>query len=167
MLLTEQRLNTVIDLPIALPVTKVQAGDWITVATVELIAPAKLTLSQLQAHIVLMEAVSASDPCGGLGKNEINEDFIAGGLIAVFIAKNAAPDSRPDLQPYSEAMSVPSNFELAPDSTAPVFSSRAGSDALVLAESGLYSITVLNNTVNRNIHVSVNGILTIDLDPPA
>jgi hypothetical protein len=49
--LTDKKLNSIVDLPVTLPMTELQEGDWLVLATVRLTAPMRLTQKFLQVHI--------------------------------------------------------------------------------------------------------------------
>ena len=50
--LTESKLKTVLELPIALPSTTLRQGDWVVVATVKLVAPQRLSLRALTLQLL-------------------------------------------------------------------------------------------------------------------
>ena len=49
--LTENKLKSVVDLPIALPDTTLKQGDWLVVATVKLVAPQRLSMRSLTMQV--------------------------------------------------------------------------------------------------------------------
>lgn len=50
--LTENRLSSLVDLPIALPATALKQGDWVVVATVKLVSPQRLSLRALTLQVL-------------------------------------------------------------------------------------------------------------------
>lgn len=50
--LTETKLKSVVDLPIALPDTTLKQGDWLIVATVKLVAPQRLSMRSLTLQLL-------------------------------------------------------------------------------------------------------------------
>lgn len=50
--LTDNKLRSVVDLPIALPNTTLKQGDWIVVSTVKLLAPQRLSMRSLILQLV-------------------------------------------------------------------------------------------------------------------
>jgi hypothetical protein len=50
--LTESKIATTLDIPVALPTTEVLMGDWIVVATIKLVAPMRLTYRYANLHLL-------------------------------------------------------------------------------------------------------------------
>jgi hypothetical protein len=50
--LTENKLKSVVDLPIALPACTVKQSDWLVIATVKLVTPQRLTLRALNFQLL-------------------------------------------------------------------------------------------------------------------
>lgn len=166
-LLTEDRLSDIIDLPIALPNTTISPGNWVLIGSVNLVAPAKLEFRYLQLQV--MEIIAPAPATGTCAAQlaTINTSFLAGSLAAVFLVQNFVPDTAPNLQPYLEILTAPTDFNAAPAATAPILVARDSANVNTLTAAGIYSLVVLNNTTDRDISLSVNGAITIDLAPTA
>ncbi len=70
--LTENRLRSTVELPIALPATTLKQGDWVVVSTVRLVAPQRLslralTLQLLEATVDVSEVDSSNKVIPNLG----------------------------------------------------------------------------------------------------
>ena len=70
--LTESKLKTTLDLPIALPATTIKQGDWVVVSTIKLVSPQRLslrsmTLQLLEANVVTSDIVAANRVVPNLG----------------------------------------------------------------------------------------------------
>jgi hypothetical protein len=83
--LTENKLKTVIELPIALPATMLKQGDWVVVSTVKLVAPQQLSLRALTLQLleatVDIEDISTSNkvvPSLGLIYFVLRRDYVSG-----------------------------------------------------------------------------------------
>jgi hypothetical protein len=50
--LTENKLNSVLDIPVTLPVTELRMGDWLVIATIKLVTPMKLRFHYLNINLV-------------------------------------------------------------------------------------------------------------------
>lgn len=98
--LTEAKLLTTIDLPIALPATLLIQGDWLVVATVKIIAPMRLTfrwlnLNMLAASVGVEDIDTTNRIYGNLGlaymvlrKNYISGSPGAAGALDTLIIEN-------------------------------------------------------------------------------
>lgn len=155
---TNQQAGLAIDLPVQLPVIVLPPDGWLIAASIEVPANQQLELRELQLHVAKIEALDTStDPCAAVGQHAVNSEFVAGGLATAFVCKAFAPDSRPDTQAYAEALAAPADYALAAAATAPVLARRDPASPLVLTEAGVYSVVVLNNTTNRQLHVALSG----------
>lgn len=163
MLLTDARLTELCSLPISLPLTELGPGSWIIVSSVELEAPAQLTLKNLQLHVSDMSASDSTDTCGTSSKNDINPDFLSGSLATALVIATVAPDSLPYLQPYAKALAAPEDFNSAPNSRPPIVSVLG--ESFVTLTAAVYSVVVLNNSTNRTLAVSLTGSWVLDQNP--
>jgi hypothetical protein len=83
--LTENKLKTVVELPIALPATLLKQGDWLCVSTVKLVAPQRLSLRALTFQM-LESTVDTADigtvnkvvPNLGLAYFVLRKDYVSG-----------------------------------------------------------------------------------------
>ena len=159
---TTQDADLSVDLPVQLPVTAVPPDCWMVVASVEVKAGQQLELRELQLHVAQIEALdSSTDPCAAVGLHAVSAEFVAGSLASLFICAAFAPDSRPDTQPYAEVLAAPADYTLAAAAVAPVSARRDPTVPLILTDAGVYSVVVLNNTTNRQLHLAVSGSLRL------
>lgn len=79
--ITEHKLASVVDLPIALPTTELKMADWIVIASVKLVAPQTLTCLFLQ-----LELLAASVDTDRI--TNLNKIFGNLGLAYVVLRKN-------------------------------------------------------------------------------
>jgi hypothetical protein len=160
----EDRLLSLFDLPVQLPQTQVPAGGWLAVATVKLDEGQTLDLRWLQIYVAAVENVNANDPCGAVGRSVINPDFLPGSLAALFLIKDWVPGSDPWTQTVLETLLCPSDYALASDATVPIISVRNMTAPLQISTPGIYTFVILNNSVNRNVSITVDGAVTVDVD---
>lgn len=83
--ITENRLRTVFDLPIALPATIVKQGDWVVAATVRILAPQRLSLRSLTLELLeatvdttLIVPTNKIVPSLGLAYCVLRKDYVSG-----------------------------------------------------------------------------------------
>lgn len=57
--LTEQRLSTTLDIPIALSSTDLRMGDWLVVATIRIVEPMRLTYRMANLQLLLASVDTA------------------------------------------------------------------------------------------------------------
>lgn len=50
--LTERKLSNTLDIPVNLPATEIKMGDWIVIATISLVTPAKLTYQMMNLNFI-------------------------------------------------------------------------------------------------------------------
>ena len=70
--LTESRLDSVMDIPVSLPSTKLQQGDWLVIGSVQILAPMTLTykfanLDLLDCTVDTTQIQSVNKIFGNLG----------------------------------------------------------------------------------------------------
>lgn len=75
--LTESRLDSVMDVPIALPSTNLQQGDWLVISSVQILEPMTLTYRLLNLDILS----SPIDPA-----DIVSDNLIFGNLGIVYVA---------------------------------------------------------------------------------
>jgi hypothetical protein len=50
--LTERKLSNTLDIPVNLPTSEIKMGDWVVIATIKLVAPARLTYRMMNLNFV-------------------------------------------------------------------------------------------------------------------
>jgi hypothetical protein len=165
MFVQEDRLLSLFDLPVQLPQTMLSAGGWLAVATVQVPTGATLDLRWMQLYVAALENTDSTDPCGTSGVNAINPNFPGGSLASLFLIKDWAPTTTPWTQTTFDLLVAPSNFDSAPGAVPPVISVRPLATPLSITEAGNYTFVVLNNTTNRNLAITIDGVVTLDTDP--
>lgn len=124
--LTEQYLNSVLDLPVALPTMDIVAGDWVVIATVSVSAPQKLVYDYVNLQIVsssvnLSQIAAANLIAPGLGL----------AYLGIFQNYNGTP---PNTLTALDVLSV-SNLGVVQRTASP----------LNITSPGNYSVVIVNN----------------------
>ena len=163
-LVLEDRLLSLIDLPVQLPQITLPAGGWISIATVRVEDGQSIDLRWMQVYIAALENNNPDDVCGAVGRNVINPSFESGSIASLFLVKDWSPAADPWGQTVKDYLLCPYDFNTASKAVAPIMSSRPLTTPLQITEAGVYTFVLLNNTTNRNIIVTVDGSVTIDTD---
>lgn len=50
--LTERKFSNTLDVPVNLPSTEIKMGDWVVIATIKLVAPARLTYRMMNLNLI-------------------------------------------------------------------------------------------------------------------
>lgn len=143
-LLTENKLLSVFDLPIALPATTLKQGDWLTVATVKLGAGQALSIKSLTLQLIAATVTVADiDPTNLVVPNL--------GLAYVVVRQNYVSGS-PSAAGAFDTLSI-SDLGAVSRSELP----------LVITETGYYSVVVVNN-LQASTASAISTATAIDLD---
>ncbi len=169
--LTQHHLDSIVDLPVALPIADLYPEEWLVISTVQIASPQTLTLRWLQAFIL-----SANDPTvinstdgsviitpnssGQVVLPPQSPDLVTPGLGLAFVGLYRAfdPLNSPAFQAAQESPLLIGDAT----SVAPVEAIRS-LDPVTFSASGAYSFVICNNTTNRLLRVVVNGQLRASL----
>lgn len=167
--LTQEDLDNRLDLPVSQPTTLVEAEDWIVVATIRLMTPMQFTLSWLQLQLIEVinpytsGAVVVEPDSNGLcvfPASDItltNADY---GLAYLALYRGFVPSVNPTIQPAQEPPLVVGDVI----GTAPAIAVRS-LEPTIYATEGIYSFVLVNNTTNRNLRLTANGQVVVNLNP--
>lgn len=155
--LTESKLASVLDMPVTLPATDLQMGDWLILSTIKVIEPQQLTYRWLDLQIL-----SATVDVDDITAN--NLIFGNLGLVYVALRRNYASGS-PGETGALDVLTI-SDVELI---------SRDFTDILTFVTPGNYSWIIANNcqpsssstistSTSIDFRVSVTGQARLDLD---
>ena len=125
--LTEQQLNNIIDVPIALPSTDIVMGDWLVIATVNIPAPMQASYTFCSMNLVSSTVSIAS-------LDSTNYIFSSLGLAYVAVCQNYT-NGIPGQAGALDALSA-TNFGIF---------TRNLSSTIILPNPGTYSFVVANN----------------------
>jgi len=141
-LLTENVLSNTLDIPVNLPATEVQMGDWLVVATVKLVAPMRLTY-QFMTLQMLSSSVTTSDI--------VAANMIVPALDYAFLGLYRDYSSgHPALSPALDIVRIRQNATITGDcipitDTLGQFITSRSSPVLTFTTPGVYSFIVANN----------------------
>ena len=155
--LTESAIANVLDMPVTLPATELQMGDWIIVSTVKVIEPQQLTFRWLDLQI-LSASVDIDDISAA--------NLIFGNLGLVYVALRRDYTSGSPGETGALDVLTADELELV---------SRDTSDILTFVTPGNYSWIIANNcqpsssstistSVSIDFRVAVTGQARLELD---
>ena len=167
--LTQDQLDQQLDLPVQLPLTDLQAEQWLIISTFELVSPQAFTLRWLQLQLIAMSAVYGSGSTIVVAPDSVGNCVFPAqgpnlvvptlGLAYVGLYNAFDPLHQPSFQAAQEApLYIPYNAELLP----PQYAVRSLSPT-IYAAAGVYSFVVVNNTTNQLQSVSVSGQVRVNL----
>jgi hypothetical protein len=139
-------------LSISSPSTTIRAANWIPIGAFVVETGRQAVISGATVLISAM-ASDSSDPCAGVGKNEINTDTSSASLAYLAILRDFDSSTAPFLQQYSEILLAPADFNTADTASAPIFSSKVTA-ATTIVDPGVYHVILVNNTTNRKLQCS-------------
>jgi hypothetical protein len=155
-------MSQTLDLSTGTPSIELRAQEWIVLSTIQIpdSQAYSMTLSWLQIHIDQILS-DVTDACSSGGKNSISADTPNGSVANAVWLKDFLPDTAPMLQTYYDILLAPADFNVASDAVAPIHSNKI-TDPVTITDPGTYSLVLANNTLNRKIWVSVNGVIQIN-----
>lgn len=158
MLLTLQELESIVDLPVSLPMTLVRADDWLVVASVKLVAGQTLTFSQMNLTVIDASQAGVVLPLGNQC-NQFNIKLINNsyGIAYIGIAKDYSSSTDPSTVTW-----VGSASDVISASSVGVYTRSASAPALEITEPGDYSFVVVNNCAT-NTSSTTTDIYNVDL----
>lgn len=169
--LTLNHLDSIVDLPVSLPLADLYPLEWLVVSTVQIASPQTLTLRWLQAFILTSQdpsVVNSSDGSIVLTPDASGQvtlppqtpqlTTVGLGLAFVGLYRNFNPLNSPAFQAAQESPLI------LGDTTAEVpITAVRRLDPTVFSAAGAYSFVVCNNTSNRLLRIVVNGQLRAGL----
>lgn len=158
----EDRLQTLIDLPVQLPQTSIPPGGWTAIATIQVPTNGTLTLSWLQIYIAALDTVNTTT--ASTVQNVINPDYLPGSLVSVFLIQNWSPSTEPWTQTIMDQVISPADYTTAAVAVPPTVVARSLATPLTITAAGTYTFVVLNNSTNVDVELSVSGTVTLDID---
>lgn len=155
--LTESAISNVLDMPVSLPATELQMGDWLIVSTVKVIEPQELTFRWLDLQII-SSTVDVDDITAA--------NLIFGNLGFVYVALRRDYTSGSPGETGALDVLIADDIELV---------SRDFSDILSFVTPGTYSWIIANNcqpsssstistSVSIDFRVAVTGQARLELD---
>lgn len=164
---TTQILDSILDLPVSLPLTDLYPNEWLVVSTVSIASPRAFTLRWLQVHLVKLvnPAIEEGAPIypNSSGVCEIpsmvpNIVTPGYGLAWLGLYKDFDPLKLPSFQAAQEAVLQVGDTTTEP----PVYVARSTTPT-TYAAAGSYSFVVVNNTDNRMLRLAVTGQVRLNL----
>ncbi len=169
--LTQQQLDSTVDLPVSLPIADLYPEEWLVISTAQISDPQTLTLRWLQAFVLSADdpAVISStdgnvsvkaDSSGNCVFPPQAPELVTQGLGLAFVGlyRNFDALRSPAFQAAQEAPLIVGGVT----SIAPITAVR-GLNPVTYSAAGAYSFVVCNNTLNRLLRVVVNGQLRASL----
>ena len=156
--LTDNMLRNIVDVPVAMPSTRVTANKWIIVATVKVsghvTAQFNWLLLQLFEAIRAGEIVELNDACNPANIGLVDANY---GLAYVGIVKDLSSSSidANNLQFIGTQADVLTVSERG-------VVSRDPENPLTIDSAGNYSFILINNCVDTDLRLLVSGMIRID-----
>lgn len=165
--LTQSRLDSLLDLPISLPLTEIAPNEWIIISTIQVNTPQAFTYQFMQVSLssVLNQDVGVDSLSGGPSLNGLYPfpgipTYVVPNLGLAFVGLYRSFDAL--TAPASQAAQEAPTVLLAQNNTLPVYTSRVATPA-TYPTPGAYSVVVCNNTANCTLRLTVLGQLRLDL----
>lgn len=160
-------LDSMLDLPVSLPLTDLYPSEWLIAATISISTPRAFTVRWLQAHLVVMQDPSTVEGAVILPNSSGTCDIPVQvpnlitpnlGLAWLGLYRNFDPLKLPVFQAAQEAVLQVGEVS----SVLPVFATRSLTPTTYAAP-GAYSFVIVNNTDNRLLRVAVTGQVRVNL----
>ena len=140
------------DLPVALPATKLNLADWLVLATIKLDLGYKLAFKHLQLHVIaIIPQVS-----GTTASPTIINPAYGLAYVAIFKDFNVLTNPR-------SLVPVGSSLDVISASGVGVAGRDVSKDALQLTDIGDYSFVAINNTTDAHLRLAVAGAVRLTL----
>ena len=141
-LLTENTLSNTLDIPVNLPATEVQMGDWLIVSSINLVAPMQLTYQFMTLQMLASSVSTQSIVQANMIVPSLDYAFI--GLYVNYSSGHPANSPALDILRIRQNPTVASNCVPIPDTLGQFISVRS-SPTLTFKTPGVYSFIVANN----------------------
>ena len=158
--LTTSKLSNIVDVPVAMPSTEIQQGDWVIAASIKVVSPMKLTYKFLNLSLV----------ASSVGISQIsNSNKISSSLgLAYVVLRRDYVSGNPGAAGALDSLIITSETTVA----------RSTATTLSLTTAGVYSWIVVNNmqpsasssistSTDINFQLSVTGQVRVELDSNA
>ena len=169
--MTENTLSNTLDIPVNLPATEVQMGDWLVVATIKLVAPMQLTYRFMTLQM-LSSSVATQDI------SDVNKIVPALDLAFIGLYRDYS-SGHPSQSPALDIVRIRENLsslDCIPitDSLGQFITARS-SPVLTFTTPGVYSFIVANNmqpssqsviptTTSIDFQLSATGQIRLELN---
>ena len=160
-ILTESSISTIVPLSAGTPGVTLEPADWLLLGTVSVADGGTITLDAMD--LSLLEIASTDPTVAMSGPNVVNQSFVDGGLVSLFVISAWNPTTEPWNQSVVARVVLPVDSTQAALAVAP----QATSQLFALPGSGpvTWSAVLLNNSTNRNLAVAGRVGFTLDTDP--
>ena len=157
--LTDNMLRNIVDVPVALPVTRITANTWLIVATVRLEGQLSaefnfLLMQLLDAINTDNEVLTLNDTCDPAEIGIVNANY---GLAYIGIVKDLSGSS---IDPASLQFIGTLDDVLTISSRGIV--TRESDTALNITTPGNYSFILVNNCVDTDLRLLVSGLIRVN-----
>lgn len=164
---TSSQLDSIIDLPVSLPLTDLAPTEWLVVSTVSIATPRAFTVRWVQVYLAQMVDPSLAEGAVILPNSsgtcdiptQVPEIVTPGlGLAWLGLYRNFDPLRLPVFQAAQEAVVQIGDANSVP----PVIAIRS-LNPITYAAAGSYSFVIVNNTTNRLLKLAVTGQVRVNL----
>lgn len=158
MILTTEALDTVIDVPVAMPLTMIRSSDWLVVASFKLLAGQSFTFRNLNLTVIDASVDSVVLPlgnqCNQFNIRLVNNSY---GIAYIGIAKDYSASTDP-----ASVTWVGSAVDVVSASSVGVYT-RGGAETLEITEAGDYSFIIVNNCESSVGAATTAELYNVDL----
>lgn len=164
---TTSILDSVLDLPVSLPLTDLYPDEWLIVSTVSIASPRAFTVRWLQVHLVQLVDPSLQEGSVILPNSAGTCDIPSQvpvivtpnqGLAWLGLYRNFDPMKLPSFQAAQEAV-----LQIGDATTVPPIYVARSLTPTTYAAAGSYSFVIVNNTSNRMLRLAVTGQVRLNL----
>lgn len=159
MLLTLEELNSVIDLPISMPTTFVHSGDWLVVASFNLLEGQTLLYKDMNLT-VLKASIDSVDLALGNQCNQFNIKLVNNsyGIAYIGIAKDFSSTTDPQSVTW-----VGSASDVISASSVGTYVRASSATQLEITAPGNYSVVLVNNCESTTNTTTTSPLYNVDL----
>ncbi len=155
-----------IDIPISCPMVSLIPGSWLIVSSIQLLDGEQLTLENLSLHIRSMEDYTDSNTSISSTSTQNNPisiipQTLTGGIAYSSLLIVNSIDTYPLLQSNFYTLTAPVDFTTYATMPIPYTALKNEAISVTASTSGLYSISVANNTTNKAITLNLSGSINI------
>ena len=159
MLLTLEELNSVIDLPISMPTTFVHSGDWLVVASFNLLEGQTLlykdmNLTVLKASIDGVD-LALGNQCNQFNINLVNNSY---GIAYIGIAKDFSSTTDPQSVTW-----IGSASDVISAGSVGTYTRSSSATQLEITQPGNYSVVLVNNCESTTTTTTTSPLYNVDL----
>lgn len=157
--LTQSKLDSVVDLPIALPSTTLQQGDWIVVASVEILSP--MTLTYRYSNLTIVDASVDTSLI-----EAVNKIYSNLGLVYMALWLNYSSGTSPGAAGAADVLIATDIGTVERDTNSTVTLARPGVYSWIIANNCQPSGDPLSNldpSLSIDFTVTATGMVRLDL----